>query len=703
MGVNQYLVTLKVYRDCSTLPAFASNTVCYYSYSTAYTGSVTLLSLPGSGSICPPDMCITGNGLPSCSGGTNFGMDEHIYQGMVTLPHAASDWVFSHHDCCRNGLISTVAGTTGYYIYTTLDNLNFPINSSPQFNLPPTVQYCVNVPSVFSLPCTDPDGDSLAYALAVLEDGWGCPPVHFGVTYNSPYSHLYPVSSSVPIVFDSINGTLAFTPDVIQGAVIGMVVREYRNGVLVGELKRDNEILIVNGNMISNHMTGKVYRDLNNNLVQDAGDQPLPGAIIEHQPDLFYTSAGFNGVYSLPCPLGNSTAILPAEYKYYTKTPQSHTALFSAPYQTDSLNDFALYTPSSIQDLRITVTPDNSFIPGHFTRMRVTYTNLGTDTMTGTVNLIYDSSYYYDASSVPPDIDTANTLIWNFSALPPLASVNMDVDFLIEPWVQMNAIISACAWIFPMAGDSVPEDNTDSISELVTAPFDPNCKTVIPTGYISTSQIGGGLYLDYIIYFQNTGTAPAVNVFITDNLDPNFDIPSFEVLSASHPYTWSIAGAGSVVFRFDNINLPDSGSNELLSHGFVRYRIKPEGNLVMGDKMINTAYIYFDNNPAVLTNTTSTTVLNLTMIPEGATGGVDMLVYPNPTVDLLNFEMNLLDKDFVTIQLYNPLGDAVEEIENNYISGNYKKQVSLNSFAPGLYFVKVSTSRKVEIIKVVVQ
>jgi hypothetical protein len=47
-----------------------------------------------------------------------------------------------------------------------------------------------------------------------------------------------------------------------------------------------------------------------------------------------------------------------------------------------------------------------------------------------------------------------------------------------------------------------------------------------------------------------------------DTLDANFVIPSFEVLSASHLYTWSMAGQGIFTFSFANINLPDSNANE---------------------------------------------------------------------------------------------------------------------------------------------
>ena len=55
--------------------------------------------------------------------------------------------------------------------------------------------------------------------------------------------------------------------------------------------------------------------------------------------------------------------------------------------------------------------------------------------------------------------------------------------------------------------------------------------------------------------------------------------------------------------------LPDSNVNELASHGFLRFRVKPVNGLVIGDVIKNTAAIYFDYNLPVYTNTEMTTVV----------------------------------------------------------------------------------------------
>jgi hypothetical protein len=63
-------------------------------------------------------------------------------------------------------------------------------------------------------------------------------------------------------------------------------------------------------------------------------------------------------------------------------------------------------------------------------------------------------------------------------------------------------------------------------------------------------------------------------------------------------------------FKFENILLVDSNTNEPLSHGFVRYRIQPKTNLKSaGDSITNFAAIYFDFNEPVITNTAKTIII----------------------------------------------------------------------------------------------
>ena len=69
-----------------------------------------------------------------------------------------------------------------------------------------------------------------------------------------------------------------------------------------------------------------------------------------------------------------------------------------------------------------------------------------------------------------------------------------------------------------------------------------------------------------------------------------------------------ITGANNIILHFENINLPDSASDLLGSCGFITYKIKIKEYATVGTVITNTAFIYFDFNDAVITNTTKTTL-----------------------------------------------------------------------------------------------
>ncbi len=702
---NTYLVTMKLYRDCSGIPAPVSPAVCYSSMSAGLSGTVTLTLMPGSGIECQPSPCVTGNGVSSCIGGTNFAMEEYTYQGMLTFPQAAADWILSYSDCCRNGAITTLLPNSSY-IHTTLDNLNYPNNSSPQFITPPFAQYCLNTLSTFSFTCMDPDGDSLVYSLVQADDNAtsACPPgTVVSCTYNPPYSATNPVSSSSPLVFDPATGSLTFTPDILQIAVVAMIVQEYRNGVLIGEVKRDDEISVVDGFLYTNTLTGKVFMDNNSNQIFDAGDQNMHGTIVEAFPGPMYASTYATGAYSVPCMLGNYSVSIPNIPLYYVATPPANTAAFTIPNTTDPNNDFALSAPYNAQDLRVVLTGNPVFAPGGTSVSNITYANVGTMAMSGTVSLTLDTSIVYDSSSVAPGNINGNVYTWNFTNLAPSSSASIDILLQLPSSVPLATPLISYADISPLLGDSAPNDNSDTLHQLAAASLDPNEKMVEPDGLITSAQITGGLYLEYTVFFQNTGNAPAMTVIIEDTLDQNLNIPSLQILSGSHPYTWSIRDKGIVEFRFDNINLPDSTSNEPASHGFIRYRVKPKNNLNTGDKMLNTAYITFDINVPVVTNTTSNTVFNTTGLIEYPADVKELIVYPNPTNNLLTIEMNLIEQTPVNIQLYNSLGLLLNEADNGISTGPFKQQISLRTFAKGMYFLKLTTRKGISVVKVFVE
>ncbi len=167
-----------------------------------------------------------------------------------------------------------------------------------------------------------------------------------------------------------------------------------------------------------------------------------------------------------------------------------------------------------------------------------------------------------------------------------------------------------------------------------------------------------------------------------DTLDANVEASSFQRLAYSHDNITSISNTGIVKFNFPNIQLPDSNSNEPASHGYVQYKVKLKEGLPVGTAIANTAYIYFDFNAPVVTNTTVNTITLSNSIHNVAALPAIQL-YPNPAKDAVNV---VADKSFIGGKLQ--LIDLNSRLLNEQFISSTNNTVPLKDFPTGLYLVK---------------
>ena len=227
----------------------------------------------------------------------------------------------------------------------------------------------------------------------------------------------------------------------------------------------------------------------------------------------------------------------------------------------------------------------------------------------------------------------------------------------------------------PVTGDYNASNNQFSVCCEVLNSYDPNNKVVYPSGEITQYQP----WLTYTINFQNTGNAPAQHIVITDTLDSNLQEATFTFLDASHEVNTVVTG-NIVKFIFPNINLPESVNNEPDSHGHVQFKLKPITTLQPGDSIQNTAAIYFDFNPPVITNT----VTNRVGLPLALNGisTSSIKVFPNPA----NEELNLVTPfDAFEYELVDLIGRTV-------MNGNFtgtENKINIRNLPAGCYILKV--------------
>jgi len=124
-------------------------------------------------------------------------------------------------------------------------------------------------------------------------------------------------------------------------------------------------------------------------------------------------------------------------------------------------------------------------------------------------------------------------------------------------------------------------------------------------------------------------------VVIVDTLSDQLQWSTFQFLGSSHTCDWYMLD-GVLHFIFDPILLPDSGSNEAESHGFVRFSMRPSTQLQLGETVSNIAHIVFDLNAAIVTPPAVFLVDNSTSVRSHS--NTELIVMPNPTRDRLRVD-----------------------------------------------------------------
>jgi uncharacterized repeat protein (TIGR01451 family) len=222
-------------------------------------------------------------------------------------------------------------------------------------------------------------------------------------------------------------------------------------------------------------------------------------------------------------------------------------------------------------------------------------------------------------SALPtPSNVNGNQVTWTFPAFGVYASADLNVQLQVPADINLLGQPYAHVWSVdqPIAESSLA-NNAWSITGIITAAYDPNDKTARTSSGSSNAlyYIGQDEWVDYTIRFQNTGTDTAVNIVVTDTIASELDLSTFEQGVASHAFT--------VEFKDDRV---------VASHGVVNFRIKPVQPLLPGTEIRNTADIYFDFNPPVITEAS-------VLIAEFSTGtqaegpgevGRQLTLFPNP-------------------------------------------------------------------------
>ena len=378
--------------------------------------------------------------------------------------------------------------------------------------------------------------------------------------------------------------------------------------------------------------SGYIFCDANGNGIQNVGEAPLMGAPItlgwttlnSASVTVYSDSSGYfeycGSIYGV-----TSVAMATVSSSWLTNNTYSmpnannvFTIVGSMTYITQPLA-IPVYCAGNVtpcSDLWTTVTPWIGYYQGQNATIRLNWGNYGPGATPYTLTLNWPIGVNLVTSSIqnPNYVINGNSITWTINSTLTSFSTTDYLYFTVPSGILNGEQHVFSSYISSSNGtDCYEGNNSGGLMQIVGNSYDPNDKTVFKKSFYETygtafqeSTIDCFMddELEYTIRFQNTGTAPAQNIYIIDTLDAELDWSTFQLLHSTHGMDVVNLGNGILRFEFNNIWLPDSSVSQELSQGHFTFRIRENIGNVPFSEITNTAYIYFDWNEAIITNTT---------------------------------------------------------------------------------------------------
>ena len=343
---------------------------------------------------------------------------------------------------------------------------------------------------------------------------------------------------------------------------------------------------------------------------------------------------------------------------------------------------FPITLLATYNDLEVAITPFSGCPqPGFIYRNNITYKNNGLQSIpSGTITFYNYPLVAITNISQSGTTPTSTGFTYNFNNLMPNEERSFFVDMQVPslPTVNIGDVLTNSVSADPIVGDAFPFDNSADLFQVVGGSYDPNELTEAHGGKIVLNSFTSNDYLNYTIQFENTGATNASFIRIEDLLDASLDPSSIIMLNSSHNYNMRRIG-NKLIFNFSSINLPPNSVNPTSSHGYIQFKIKPTAGYAIGTIIPNKADIYFDYNPAIVTNTFNTEFVAALNTNSFASNG--FVIYPNPaqkTLQLQTKTNTTIDKIIIT-DLSGKI--ILEQTQNT-------NQINIEHLWVGMYFIE---------------
>ena len=443
-----------------------------------------------------------------------------------------------------------------------------------------------------------------------------------------------------------------------------------------------NAIYIDQGSLF---LQGNVFYDTNSNGIKDVGEPGFSGQKVTVQPDNIFVFTDNSGNYSAGSYAGTHTVqwqnTMPG-YSLSSGSQPSYTVNASA---TTTGLDFGLNSTLPVYDCKVVsrVGLRRCLLNNATT---VKYKNTGYVTYDARITMKFSPNQTFIAGSITPTSVNGQTVVYDFPGL--TAQTTGTIIFELG-MPAAGSLVSDTIIMESLINGTVMETDTLISSKIVSCSYDPNDKSVTPAGILSNNYTLMSSQLDYLIRFQNTGNDTAYTVVVRDVIDAGLDLNTFALIDASHNVQTQVNISNrEVVFTFPNIMLVDSNTNELLSHGYVRYSIMANQWLPNNTTVFNDAAIYFDQNDPIITNETfNTMVIGLpTSVVEIPASSQSMVrVIPNPFNSKADIVFDNENNQTYHLVIYNTAGKEILHTTTNM----NRISIERKNLAEGMYYFRL--------------
>lgn len=371
-------------------------------------------------------------------------------------------------------------------------------------------------------------------------------------------------------------------------------------------------------------LRGCVFKDFDLDAQLDMDDIKVPFQLVKTDANDILVWTNSAGDYDLPADTGTWDVWTnhPSIYQI-TNDPDTLTATLTVPEPIEEGLDFGM--SPAVQDTAgfLTMTTSGTLRCNTDVDVWVHLQNTGTfipeDVL---IDLYVHPDLTVNFSSEAPDSVAGDHYYWHVDSLGWFQQWGVWLSVTTGPVGSMSLLTATVTYFDPQF------IFTAYVGGPVSCAFDPNDKLVTPEGYGAFGAVPVDQdWLTYTVRFQNTGTDTAFTVVLRDTLDADLDWASMQIVAASHALTQiQVDSDGVATFGFRRILLPDSVVDEPASHGFVKYRIRPQAGSPDGTTITNSAAIFFDLNAPVLTNTVLNTLVDCDLFtPTVSISGADEL------------------------------------------------------------------------------